>query len=214
MFATSPLERLERGLSPWVAYVIVPTFALANAGVALTSDAVGGIVSNRITVGVILGLVVGKTVGILAASAIAVRLGIGRLPAGATWRHMLGLSTVAGVGFTVALFVTSLSFDAPGAGDAAKIGILVGSAVAGVLGYTCLRTTSGSAPARPGHEPQDEGADDGSAEHAGHTELRRVPQRTLVGRREGQLGDEERDGETGPGHHRHAEDGGPRGALR
>ena len=115
MYSTSPLERLERGLSPWVAYVIVPTFALANAGVALSSDAVGGIVNDPITLGVVLGLVVGKTVGVFGASAIAVRLGFGRLPAGTTWRQVFGLATVAGVGFTVALFVTTLSFDDPAA---------------------------------------------------------------------------------------------------
>jgi NhaA family Na+:H+ antiporter len=140
MFTTSPLERLERALSPWVAYVIVPTFALANAGVALSSDAIGGLVTDRVTLGVVLGLVAGKTIGVFGASAIGVKLGIGRLPGDTTWGHMLGLATVAGVGFTVALFVTSLSFDDPAITDAAKIGILVGSALAGTLGYALLRT--------------------------------------------------------------------------
>jgi NhaA family Na+:H+ antiporter len=140
MFSTSPLERLERALSPWVAYVVVPVFALANAGVSLTGDAVAGVVSNPVTTGVVLGLVVGKAVGVFGATAVAVRVGIGRLPAGTTWRHVLGLSTAAGVGFTVALFVTSLSFDAPATADAAKVGILAGSTIAGVLGYVLLRT--------------------------------------------------------------------------
>jgi NhaA family Na+:H+ antiporter len=138
--STSPLERLERGLSPWVAYVIVPTFALANAGVALSGEAVAGIVTEPVTLGVVLGLVVGKTVGIFGASALAIRLGTGRLPADTTWRHMMGLATVAGVGFTVALFVTSLSFDDAATTDAAKVGILAGSAIAGVLGYGLLRS--------------------------------------------------------------------------
>ena len=141
MFSTSPLERLERALSPWVAYVVVPVFALANAGVTLTGDAVGGIVSEPITVGVILGLVVGKTVGVLGATALAVRLGVGRLPTGTTWRHVVGLAVTAGVGFTVALFVTSLSFDTTATADAAKIGILVGSTLAGAVGYLVLRTS-------------------------------------------------------------------------
>jgi Na+:H+ antiporter, NhaA family len=145
MFSTSPLERLERALSPWVAYVVVPVFALANAGVALTGDALGGVVSEPVTAGVMLGLVVGKTVGVLGATALAVRLGIGRLPGGTTWRHMLGLATAAGVGFTVALFVASLSFDTAAATDAAKVGILTGSTVSGVLGYLLLRTAPAAA---------------------------------------------------------------------
>jgi NhaA family Na+:H+ antiporter len=147
MFSTSPLERLERALSPWVAYVVVPLFALANAGVALTGDAVGGVVSDPVTLGVILGLFVGKTVGVLGATALAVRLGVGRLPAGTTWRHVLGLSVTAGVGFTVALFVTSLAFDGTAVSDAAKVGILVGSTLAGVVGYLILRTSTAAARA-------------------------------------------------------------------
>lgn len=139
MYSTSPLERLERALSPWVAYVVVPVFALANAGVALSGDAVGGLVGDPITAGVLLGLVVGKTVGVFGATALAVRLGVGRLPGGTTWRHVLGLSTTAGVGFTVALFVTSLSFDTAATADAAKVGILAGSTLAGVAGFLLLR---------------------------------------------------------------------------
>lgn len=141
MYSTSPLDRLERALSPWVAFVVVPVFALANAGVALTGDAVSGVVSEPVTAGVILGLFAGKTVGVLGATVIGVRLGIGRLPAGATWRHMVGLATTAGVGFTVALFVTSLAFDDAVLADAAKVGILAGSILSGVVGYLVLRTS-------------------------------------------------------------------------
>jgi NhaA family Na+:H+ antiporter len=155
MYTTSPLERLERALSPWVAYVVVPIFALANAGVALSGDAVSGLASDPITLGVLLGLVVGKTVGVFGASALAIRLGIGRLPVGTTWRHMIGLAMVAGVGFTVALFVTSISFDDPVRSDAAKIGILAGSALAGVLGYLVLRTAR-PVPAEDAPEPSPE----------------------------------------------------------
>jgi NhaA family Na+:H+ antiporter len=137
--STSPLSRLERALSPWVAFAIVPLFALANAGVELTADAASGLVSDPVTLGVAAGLVLGKPLGILVASAITVRLGIGRLPVGTTWRHVVGLSIVAGIGFTVALFVTSLSFTDPALTDSAKIGILAGSLVAGALGYSFLR---------------------------------------------------------------------------
>jgi NhaA family Na+:H+ antiporter len=156
MYSTSPLERLERALSPWVAYAVVPVFALANAGVALTGDAVGGLVSDPITAGVMLGLVVGKTVGVFGATALAVRLGVGRLPGGTTWRHVFGLSTAAGVGFTVALFVTSLSFDTAAAADAAKVGILAGSTVAGVAGYLLLRFTPAAAAAGAGADDRAE----------------------------------------------------------
>jgi NhaA family Na+:H+ antiporter len=146
MHSTSPLERLERGLSPWVAFVIVPVFALANAGVPLSGDAIGGLVSDPVTVGVLVGLVVGKPVGVLAASFVAVRLGIGRLPAGTGWRQMAGLGVCAGIGFTVALFVTSLSFTDPALADSAKVGILAGSLLAGVVGYGLLRTSDRPAP--------------------------------------------------------------------
>jgi Na+:H+ antiporter, NhaA family len=142
MFSTSPLERLERALSPWVAYVVVPVFALANAGVSLSGDAVRGIASNAVTTGVVLGLVIGKTVGVLVATWLAVRLGLGRLPSGTTWRHIAGLATTAGVGFTVALFVTSISFDSAATADAARVGILAGSTLAGLLGFTLLWTSS------------------------------------------------------------------------
>jgi NhaA family Na+:H+ antiporter len=148
MFSTSPLERLERALSPWVAYVVVPVFALANAGVALDGGALRGVVSDPTTTGVVLGLVAGKTIGVFGATGAAVRLGIARLPAGTTWRHLFGLATSAGVGFTVALFVTSLSFDTAATSDAAKVGILAGSTLAGVIGFAILRTAPAAAEAR------------------------------------------------------------------
>jgi NhaA family Na+:H+ antiporter len=138
-YSTSPLGRLERALTPWVAYVIVPTFALANAGVQLSGDALGGLASDPVTLGVGLGLLVGKTVGISAASYLAIKLGIARLPAGATFRHIVGLAMVAGIGFTVALFVTSISLTEPALVDSAKVGILAGSLIAGILGYLMLR---------------------------------------------------------------------------
>jgi len=148
--STSPLARLEAGLTPWVAYVIVPLFALANAGVPLTADALGSFASDPVTLGVGLGLVLGKTVGVLGASVVAVRLGLGRLPAGTTWRHLLGLSMCAGIGFTVALFVTSISLTDPALAGSAKVGILGGSVVAGVLGYAVLRAAPGVAPPEAG----------------------------------------------------------------
>jgi Na+:H+ antiporter, NhaA family len=170
MFSTSPLERLERALSPWVAYVVVPVFALANAGVALDGAALRGVVSDPTTTGVLLGLVLGKTLGVFGTTAVAVRLGIARLPSGTTWRHMFGLAASAGVGFTVALFVTSLSFDTAATTDAAKVGILAGSTFAGIIGITILRTApvasephASTAPEPPGEVTAPRHADLASA---------------------------------------------------
>jgi NhaA family Na+:H+ antiporter len=165
MWSTSPLERLERALSPWVAYVVVPVFALANAGVSLSGEAISGIVSEPVTTGVLLGLVVGKAVGVFGFTFVAVKLGIGRLPTGTTWRHMFGLATSAGVGFTVALFVTSISFDNAVTSDAAKVGILFGSTIAGIVGYAILRTSPAASPA----------ATEGDAEVVGSTNGAGVP---------------------------------------
>jgi NhaA family Na+:H+ antiporter len=155
MYATSPLERLERALTPWVSYVIVPVFALANAGVELSGDALGGIVSDPVTVGVAVGLVAGKAVGIFGSAVVAVRLGLGRLPDGTTWRQLFGLALCAGVGFTVALFVASLSFDDAAQTAAAKVGILAGSVVAGAAGFAWLRFAPAKAAPLPssGDEP-------------------------------------------------------------
>lgn len=137
--ATSPLTRLEHGLAPWVAYVVVPLFALANAGVPLTASALGNIGSDPITLGVVAGLLIGKTFGVFGATMLALKLRVGERPAGTTSLQLFGLAIVAGVGFTVALFVASLSFDTTAATDSAKVGILLGSLLAGVAGYLVLR---------------------------------------------------------------------------
>jgi Na+:H+ antiporter, NhaA family len=134
---SSPLERIENRLNLWVSFVIVPIFALANAGVRVETDAIDG----RVLAGVVFGLVIGKTIGVFSFSYLAVKLGIGRLPAGTTWRHMVGLAVTAGIGFTVALFVTGLSFDDAGLTASAKLGVLIASGTAGTLGYLLLRTS-------------------------------------------------------------------------
>jgi NhaA family Na+:H+ antiporter len=137
--AVSPLARAEAALHPWTSYVVIPIFAFANAGVALSTGALAEAATSPITLGVVLGLVVGKVVGITLASEIAVRTRLGRLPTGCGRRQMLGVSAVAGIGFTVSLFVAELAFAASVIADEAKIGILVASLVAGVLGFTILR---------------------------------------------------------------------------
>jgi NhaA family Na+:H+ antiporter len=146
---SSPLERVENRLGPWVTLLVVPVFAFANAGVRIETDALDG----RVVLGVVLGLVAGKTVGVMGFSWLAVRLGIGQFPAGTTWAHLFGLAVTAGIGFTVALFVTSLSFDDAGLTASAKLGVLAASALAGVLGFLALRfLTPDRAPSASGRQ--------------------------------------------------------------
>jgi Na+:H+ antiporter, NhaA family len=135
----SVVERLENALHPFSSYLIIPIFALANAGVELTSETLRAAVTAPITLGVAIGLVVGKMVGVSAATFFAVKTGIAKLPRGATWTHVFGLSAMAGVGFTVSLFITGLAFgDNQLLSDEARIGILVGSLVAAVIGTLIL----------------------------------------------------------------------------
>ena len=152
----SPLDRLEAALHGWSAFVILPLFALANAGVVLVGVDLRSALTSPVSLGVAFGLVVGKVVGVTLATAVALRTGIGRLPPGTTWRHVVGLSALAGIGFTVSLFVTELAFTDTALANAAKIGIFVASTVAGLIGYAILR---GTPPidepdgASVGHEP-------------------------------------------------------------
>ena len=139
--AVSPLARMQQTLHPWTSFVIVPLFALANAGVYLRGDALDNAGSIRIAVGVAIGLVVGKIAGITLGALTATRLGLGRLPAGANWSQMIGVAAVGGVGFTVSLFIAGLAFPEGALLDAAKLGILVGSLVAGVVGSAVLVRT-------------------------------------------------------------------------
>ena len=136
--AESPMARLEHTLHPWVAFVIVPVFALANAGVDFRSVDIGDALSSSLTFGIIVGLVVGKFVGILGLSYLAVRFGLTELPDGIDWRHIAGASFLGGIGFTMALFIGGLAFDDPVMLDRAKIGILVASLIAGIAGYIVL----------------------------------------------------------------------------
>lgn len=147
-FATeveAPLDRLEHRLVPWASYGVVPLFAFANAGVRLSGDTIADAATNPITIGIMLGLVVGKTLGVFSFTWLAAKARIGRLPAEMSFSHVFGVAIIAGIGFTVALFIANLSFASPALTDLAKIGILGGSLIAGVLGYTVLRVTT-----RPG----------------------------------------------------------------
>lgn len=137
--SVSVSERLSGALHPWSSYLILPLFALANAGIVFTGPALRNAVGSAITIGVILGLLVGKVVGVFGASWLAVRWGLGRLPDGVNWRHIFGVSILAGIGFTVALFITDLAFiDLPSQSNS-KIGIMFASAVAAVGAVVVLR---------------------------------------------------------------------------
>ena len=131
-------ERLENLLHPVSGFFILPLFALANAGVEISGDSVAAAMSSGIAIGVAVGLVLGKLVGVSVFTLTAVRLGLCSLPAGASSRHVVGISAMAGIGFTVSLFITGLAFDSPALQDEAKIGILVASAVAALIGTAIL----------------------------------------------------------------------------
>lgn len=132
-----PLHRLEHGLHPWVSFLIMPIFALANAGVTLDSSAARSI-AHPVPLGVFAGLFLGKPVGIFLAAWLAVRLKIADLPNAVTWRHIHGVGWLGGIGFTMSLFVASLAFGASPMLSLAKLGILAGSACAAVVGSVLL----------------------------------------------------------------------------
>ena len=168
-----PLNRIELKLTPWVTFLIVPLFALGNAGVHLGAG--WSELFNPATYGVVLGLVIGKPVGILLASWLAVRLGLAALPSGATWKQMAGVAMLGGIGFTMSMFITNLAFDPASSGaPGARLGILVASSVAAIVGLTWLAMTSPMAHAadelleseKPDRERHDTGRDagDGSSD--------------------------------------------------
>jgi Na+:H+ antiporter, NhaA family len=134
--AIAPGDSLVHMLSPWVSFGIMPLFALANAGVAVSGVSFDGS-SLAVICGVAVGLVVGKPIGVLLACALMIKTGIGTLPQGLGVRHLVVLGVVAGVGFTMALFVAALGFTSPQLLAAAKLGVLGGSVCAAVLGVVC-----------------------------------------------------------------------------
>jgi len=137
--SVSPLSRTVATLHGWTSFAIIPIFALANAGVRFAGINIGEAVTSTVAVGIGLGLVVGKTVGVTLFAWVAVKLGWGRLPTGMTWRHIIGVAILAGVGFTVALFIAELAYADAALVSLAKIGIFMGSIVAGMAGFAFLR---------------------------------------------------------------------------
>jgi NhaA family Na+:H+ antiporter len=149
----APLDRLERALHPWVSFLIVPLFALANAGVAVSRDVAESAVESPISIGVALGLVAGKPLGIFVLTWLAVRLRICDMPNGATWPQIFGVGMLAGIGFTVALLIANLAFEDAALADEAKLGILAASVAAGVGGFAFLWLTTRTRT-RPYPEPE------------------------------------------------------------
>ncbi|HXZ78319.1 MAG TPA: Na+/H+ antiporter NhaA [Terriglobales bacterium] len=137
--AQAPLDRQEHRLHPWIGYVVLPIFALSNAGVELSRETASAAFTSTAMFGVVLGLVLGKLVGIVGFCKLAVASRIASLPEQTTWRHIIGVGLLAGIGFTVSLFITELAFNDDALVADAKIGILLASLIAGIAGYVFLR---------------------------------------------------------------------------
>jgi NhaA family Na+:H+ antiporter len=146
----SVADRLIHSLHPWTALFIIPVFALANAGVAMSGGALGEAATSPISQGIVVGLVVGKPVGIAAASWLAVRLRLAQLPDRVSWRQLVGVAALGGIGFTVSLFITELAFDSETVIAEAKVGVLFASTLASVIGTAMLITSAGPGASGPG----------------------------------------------------------------
>jgi NhaA family Na+:H+ antiporter len=134
----SPLKETEHALAPWVAFGIMPLFAFANAGVSLHGLSLDDFFAG-IPLGIALGLFVGKQLGIMSFAWLAVKTGLARLPDGVSWMQIYGAAVLAGIGFTMSLFIGTLAFDDPGHAAAVRIGVLSGSLLSAVAGYLILR---------------------------------------------------------------------------
>lgn len=133
-------ERFENLLHPLTGFIIIPIFALANAGVEISSDSLSDAASSSVTRGVVIGLVVGKIVGVSLFTFIAIRLRVAKLPDDSNFRHVLGISAISGIGFTVSMFMTALAYDNAILQDESKVGILIASALAAIIGLFLLRS--------------------------------------------------------------------------
>lgn len=134
----TPLQRLEHGVQPWVSYLILPLFALANAGIVFSDIHLASCLLHPVSLGIISGLVIGKPLGILVFTFLSVKILRTDLLAGVYWHHLIGAGILAGIGFTMSLFISGLSFSSPEIVDIAKLGIIVGSLVSALAGLTFL----------------------------------------------------------------------------
>jgi Na+:H+ antiporter, NhaA family len=135
----TPLQRFEHELHPWVAFFIIPVFALANAGVTLISLDILEALTSSVSLGIIIGLFFGKQIGIFIFSFLAVKLKFASLPEGINWKNLYGAGILAGIGFTMSLFIAGLAFNNPALLDLSKIGILTGSLISGIVGFIFLK---------------------------------------------------------------------------
>jgi NhaA family Na+:H+ antiporter len=147
--ANSPLQRFEHIVHPWVTFAILPIFALFNAGLVIDASAAAA-VATPVPLGIVTGLVLGKPLGVVTASWFAVRWGWASLPEGVSWRQMIGTGCLAGIGFTMSLFISGLAFPGTGLESHAKLGILLGSVASAVAGITLLLMASSRPPAEAG----------------------------------------------------------------
>jgi NhaA family Na+:H+ antiporter len=138
-FTEADSERLTRKLNDWVSFLVLPLFALSNAGVTFSGGAAKGLLTSQIAWGVLIGLVIGKPIGIVGFCKLAVKMGLARLPNGVTWLQMAAVGTLAGIGFTVSIFISSLAFADPLHLMEAKTAVLVASLIAGLAGFFALR---------------------------------------------------------------------------
>jgi len=135
----TPLQRFEHGLHPWVSFFIMPVFALANAGVTIGSGLTSAL-TNPVSIGIILGLFLGKQIGIFSFSYLAVKLKLASEPEGVSWMKIYAASVLAGIGFTMSLFIANLAFSSPELLNISKVGILAGSLLSGVVGFIILKS--------------------------------------------------------------------------
>ncbi len=137
----SPLKKLEHALHPWVAYLILPVFAFANAGIPLIGLGMDDLLAP-LPLGIALGLLIGKPIGVMTLSFIAIKIGLASLPENTNWMQYFGMAILTGIGFTMSLFIGSLAFDDLSMQNAVRMGVLVGSILAGIIGATILSISS------------------------------------------------------------------------
>jgi NhaA family Na+:H+ antiporter len=146
--SSSPLHRLEHALSPWVAFLVVPVFGFANAGVSFAGMG-AGVLSQPVTLGIALGLVAGKQIGVFGAAWLAIRFRVANLPVAASWAQLYGVSLLCGIGFTMSLFIGLLAFDNPAVQSEVKVGVLVGSLISALVGAGVLTLAKREMPKPP-----------------------------------------------------------------
>ena len=135
----APLDRMIRLVHPWSGFIVLPIFALANAGIPINGEDVSAALASPVAVGIFVALVVGKPLGIMAATLVTVRVGAARMPHGSSITHVAGIAALAGIGFTVSIFIAELAFSGEGIVELAKLGIFAASSVAAIAGWSLLR---------------------------------------------------------------------------